>query len=331
MTRVLRVGDWVEVRSLGEVLATLDKNGTLDGLPFMPEMAKYCGRRLRVTASAHKTCDPTGTTDMRKMADAVHLQTRCDGSAHGGCQMRCQFYWKTVWLKAVSAALPLSPVPPIPEGALEPLVSNASYETAAGIRYRCQGTEIPRATALIARFDPGPYIRDIQSGNITLGYFLRHYLRELGKGFFARLGRLWRGRNEVSSCDAPPAGAARRLDLLPGEYARIRTAHEITATLCEKRGPGLEPDMLRHCGTTHRVLFRVDQVIDERTGRMLKLRKDCVVLDGLTCAGLDNRARLFCPRACYYFWREAWLERAGASSPPDPPAISLSCRDEAHP
>ena len=36
----------------------------------MPEMAKYCGRSFQVTKSAHKTCDPTGCTDLRRMNDA---------------------------------------------------------------------------------------------------------------------------------------------------------------------------------------------------------------------------------------------------------------------
>ena len=44
----LRVGDIVEVRSEAEILATLDENGRLESLPFMPEMLALCGRRFRV-------------------------------------------------------------------------------------------------------------------------------------------------------------------------------------------------------------------------------------------------------------------------------------------
>ena len=33
----LRVGEWVEVKSADEILATLDERHTVDGLPFMPE------------------------------------------------------------------------------------------------------------------------------------------------------------------------------------------------------------------------------------------------------------------------------------------------------
>ena len=42
-----RAGDWVEVLSKEEILGTLDKNGRLDELPFMPQMFKYCGQRFR--------------------------------------------------------------------------------------------------------------------------------------------------------------------------------------------------------------------------------------------------------------------------------------------
>jgi hypothetical protein len=56
----LRVGDVVEVRSEGEILATLDENGELDAMPFMPEMLQFCGRRFRVDKVAVKTCDTIG-------------------------------------------------------------------------------------------------------------------------------------------------------------------------------------------------------------------------------------------------------------------------------
>lgn len=53
----LRVGDLVEVRSAEEILATLDESGELENLPFMPEMLRFCGRRLTVHKVAHKLCD----------------------------------------------------------------------------------------------------------------------------------------------------------------------------------------------------------------------------------------------------------------------------------
>src|SRR6266545_4191212 len=69
----LRVGDVVEVRSPEEIRATLDENGELESLPFMPEMLKYCGRRMTVQKVAHKACDTLTRGGIRRMENAVHL------------------------------------------------------------------------------------------------------------------------------------------------------------------------------------------------------------------------------------------------------------------
>src|ERR1700691_3776450 len=99
----LKVGDWVEVRSKDEILATLDRTGQLDGMPFMPEMFNFCGKRYQVYKRAHKTCDTVSPVRGRRVADAVHLETRCDGSGHVGCQAGCLLFWKMAWLKPVAA------------------------------------------------------------------------------------------------------------------------------------------------------------------------------------------------------------------------------------
>src|SRR5215471_12798242 len=52
----LLAGDWVVVRSANEILPTLDDNGTLDGLPFMPEMLSWCGKLFHVQRPVNKTC-----------------------------------------------------------------------------------------------------------------------------------------------------------------------------------------------------------------------------------------------------------------------------------
>ena len=66
----LRAGDWVEVRSEAEILRSLDRQGQLDGLPFMPEMLKYSGQRFQVWKRAHKTCDTVNKTGGRRMSAA---------------------------------------------------------------------------------------------------------------------------------------------------------------------------------------------------------------------------------------------------------------------
>src|SRR5689334_9927054 len=106
----MKVGEWVEVRSKEEILRTLDSDGRLDGMPFMPEMFAFCGKRFQVYKRAHKTCDTVFPIRARRVDRAVHLETRCDGQAHGGCQAGCLLFWKDAWLKPVDGPAPSAPV-----------------------------------------------------------------------------------------------------------------------------------------------------------------------------------------------------------------------------
>jgi hypothetical protein len=58
----LRRGDLVEVKGPAEILATLDARGSLDGLPFMPEMVGLCGRRYTVERQTGRICDTVHCT-----------------------------------------------------------------------------------------------------------------------------------------------------------------------------------------------------------------------------------------------------------------------------
>src|SRR3982751_1936025 len=95
-----RAVDCVQVRSKEEILATLDENGCIDGMPFMPEMLQYCGQQFHVDSVAHKTCETARRTwQGRRLDTTVHLASlRCDGSAHGGCQAHCKLFWRDEWL-----------------------------------------------------------------------------------------------------------------------------------------------------------------------------------------------------------------------------------------
>src|ERR1700736_1214529 len=100
----LRPGDFVEVKSPGEILQTLDADGTLDKLPFMPEMMDFCGKRFQVSQRVVKTCYYGTSTGMRKFPgeDVVLLEgLRCSGTAHDGCQKACTIFWREAWLRRV--------------------------------------------------------------------------------------------------------------------------------------------------------------------------------------------------------------------------------------
>ncbi|MDQ2078788.1 hypothetical protein RA307_01220 [Xanthobacteraceae bacterium Astr-EGSB] len=317
--RTVKVGEWVEVRPLTDIMKTLDDNCAFDGMPFLPEMVRYVGHRFQIVKSAHKTCDPTGASDLRRIPDAVHLETRCDGSAHGGCEARCLLFWKNAWLKPVDGPQvddkpPLSPQ----DDDLEKLEAATRYTTDFGeVRYRCQATEVVAASNKLPVSDMRQYVEDVSTGNVQGSQLLIEMVRLYAN---AAIGKALRsvGIGGARVDVAKPAGAPTRqpatLDLQPGELVQIRPAEEILATLDERlknRGLTLELEMLRHCGRIYRVLARVTRLIDEKSGKMINLTSDCVILDGVSCRGLDNRQRAFCPRGALFYWREAWLKRAG--------------------
>ncbi|NBE91714.1 hypothetical protein FE391_00875 [Nonomuraea sp. KC401] len=311
----LRVGDLVEVRSEAEILATLDERGELESLPFMPEMARFCGRRMTVHKVAHKLCDTISRSGMRRMERAVHLTgARCDGEAHGGCQTACSLYWKEAWLRRVDPDEPQAA--PEPEPALLPLLLARTRKDAD--HYSCQATELLRAAPTCLPFrDLGQYVTDVRSGNAGVASVVRTFLvglfnrfQEFSKKVLPR--RLWFRRGLRWGFVEGRAGRVtptEKLDLKPGELVRVRPKEEILDTLNDSllnRGLGFEEEMARYCGRTARVRARVERCLDERTGRMLSMKSPCIVLDDLVCEGVYNAS---CPREFVPFWREIWLER----------------------
>ena len=99
-----RPGELVEVRPAEEIIRTLDHNGALEDLPFMPEMVAFSGRRFRVSRRVVKTCFSGPVSAMRgfRNNDVVTLDgIRCSGQAHDGCQKACMIFWRDAWLSKV--------------------------------------------------------------------------------------------------------------------------------------------------------------------------------------------------------------------------------------
>jgi hypothetical protein len=340
----LKAGDVVEVASREEILKTLDKDGRLDGLPFMPEMFAFCGRRMRVFKRAHKTCDTAGGSHAsRTMTRAVHLEgARCDGGAHGQCEAACLIFWKDEWLKRVPTAGGDSSAAPATVESAEWLPGAGGCreeDVLAGTRrpagdgtgstYVCQATELLAATRPLTWWNPWQYVEDCTSRNERLGRVVRGLVHRgyqnlinsgIGLGAPLRwlydvLRGLWGGPPYPHRSGTVPPGRqtpAETLDLQPGELVRVKSYRDILAT-CDRsnrnRGMRFDPEMVPYCGGTYRVLKRVNRIIDEATGRMETLRNPCIVLDGVVCQARYSECRLFCPRSIYPYWREIWLER----------------------
>jgi len=308
----LRRGDLVEVRPAAEILGTLDIDGCLEGVPFMPEMARYIGRRFTVEGRVERACDTITQTGARRMPGTVLLDDlRCDGSAHGGCQAGCRLYWKEAWLRRVATDEPQLPASPADE--LERRVHAGTQATAADehTRYRCQATEFLRSTEPIGWWDPRSFGREVRCGNVGRWRFTRVMVRALLEEVLRRL-HLFTGRPVKPK--GKNSSSHDRLALNPGELVRVRSREEIARTIKADgttRGLWFDREMLPYCGQAHTVNRRVERFIDERSGELVELASDAVILDGVVCGGDVSYGRWFCPRAIYPWWRECWLERLG--------------------
>jgi hypothetical protein len=339
----LRVGDLIVVRSRAEILQTLGADACVDGLPFMPEMFQYCEKRFRVWKIAHKTCDtvnpPGQRTGGRWIRDCVHLEgLRCDGSDHGGCQAACLLFWKEIWLRRVDVPNSANHLgsPAVVAGRGEDLVQRAAIAIQAGHDtepvYRCQATELLKATRPLKWWDMRQYIADVISGNHTLrhviGLLVHAAIRNLikiGVGYRILVGAYnkvqgWRGKPPFPDIpDAIPKGAktpTEMLDLRPGELVRIKSHAQIRSTTAQggfNRGMRFDEEMISFCGQTARVRARVDKIIDESNGKMMHMKNPCIILEDVYCRAECSTARIGCPRAIYSYWREIWLERVDES------------------
>jgi hypothetical protein len=322
-----RPGDVVEVLSEAEILATLDETGALDGVPFMPEMLQYIGRRFTVSKRVEKICDMIGAGGSRRMRDAVMLEDlRCDGSAHGGCQAECRIYWKESWLTRVedgaapaegmktSGGKAFIPLAQLARSTVRPATLPADRDPADDF-YRCQATDAFIATEPLRVRQPGQYVREVRSGNVTLRRFLRVGARAVWGSLGHRTGLKAALPLKVAGNKAVKGD---KLDLKPGDWVQVKSAAEIGLTLDDtgrNRGLAFTAEMVPSCGKTFRVRDRVSRIVDEATGKMLHFKNECIVLEGSICTGDYAPGRWFCPRDGYPYWREAWLRRVGPPTP----------------
>jgi hypothetical protein len=299
----LRAGDRVQVRSLPEILSTLDPDGKLHGLPFMPEMIQFCGKKFRVAKRAEQTC--FGGRPFR-MGNAVHLAgLRCDGSAHDGCQSACFLFWREEWLKRVCdpgdvrAGLSSTRYRPNDSHAESKLVTRTVLQD-GGVTYVCQATELGKTTEGRLKFwELGQYYREIRAGNVGWSE-VKHFCRWLLTWI------RWRIFKYMSNEQNTPA--VERQKISPGDFVEIRPTREILRSLRKDGthlGLAFSAEMLTFCGRQYRVLNRVTRMIDEETGRMKVLKNNCLILDSVTCGGHCT----LCPRANFHFWRDEWLRR----------------------
>ena len=326
--RKLRPGDLVTVRGFREISSTLDHTDALDGLPFLLEMQKYCGRSFTVRRRVNKLIQEGVGASMRRIKNVVLLDgTICDGQAHGDCQRACFPLWKTAWLTAADKN------PNIPDEKMTPIPHHAAAEksqvadtTASGAvdgsaaaailpRKGCQVTELMSATTSLPLWDPRRHYWDITSRT----YKPREYVNYILGGIYRKtikriIGKMLKKKPALF----PPPVLPESLDLKPGDLVEVKSAAEIQATLNSEgksRSLYFMPGMWDYCGRRLRALQPIERMMSEKTGEMRALSQT-VILEGVTCNG---KAHGGCQRGCYVFWKDTWLRRVN-ESPQNPQA-----------
>lgn len=114
-TQEIRAGDWVRVRSVSEIEATLNRRNRNRGMYFDAEMTPFCGRTYRVKGEVKKIIDErTGEMIALKdswLLDGVFCLARYS-DRRIGCPRAILPYWRTCWLEPVAGPREPAPVPP---------------------------------------------------------------------------------------------------------------------------------------------------------------------------------------------------------------------------
>ena len=304
-------GDLVEVRQPDEILQTLDAQGALDHLPFMPEMLKFCGLTLRVSRRALMICisgPDTGAPRGFSADDVVTLENvRCSGSAHDGCQKACMIFWREAWLRKVEGT---ALRPQVDLRGADQLGARLKVSTTPTIYY-CQASELSKATHPLSRWEKWKrYLSGLRAGNFnvlqmahSIGTWLLWFkIRRRFLGVYAR------GSNVSTPTES--------LNLKPGEWVEVKSLQSIIQTLNERadnRGLRFSEDMRLWCGRRCQVKGRLDKIIVDGTGHMRQLR-NTVCLEGSTC-GCSYMGSCMggCARGELTYWREIWLRRSSAA------------------
>lgn len=308
MSSGLKVGDIVEIRSMQEILSSLDENGTIDELPFMPEMLKFCGKQYTIYQKVvQSVIDTAGLSEYTEahvrsfngISVFILRNIRCSGENHGGCQRGCTIFWKEAWLKKIDVAGKKT----IDNNKIDDVKFTMKTTDVNG-KYYCQSTQYYSATNNISKSQRFVNLAlNIRYGNYGFSKLFRllfiWLFWKLYNKFFGDFpkGKLKKTPDEI-------------LNLQEDEIVEVKSLKEIIKTLNKNgRNKGLHfsPDMIKHCGKRYKVRNRAEKIIFEATGEIHNL-SNTVFLDGVFA---DSAYYAFggCPRDDFAYWREIWLKK----------------------
>ena len=304
-TKNLKSGDIVKVLPPLEILKTLDSEGTLNNLPFMPEMISCCGKIYKVRSKLEKTCvtclasNNLVTDKMKEFVfnDVVLLdELRCSGNSHGDCQIGCMILWKEAWLKKSNGR---NENISINQKDIDELKKQLKIRENDG-RYFCQATQLNISTVDISKNKRRvKLLKEMFTGEIKFYTGVKSIVKPTWRKL--RPSTLIKGRLTKTPTYA--------LNLQPGELVEVKSFDEILETLDQSgmnRGLRFYYDLKQHCGKKFKVRNRLDRMINEATGEMVEV-KNTVILENVNCT--YEYQSYGCPRSKFHYWREIWLKR----------------------
>jgi hypothetical protein len=98
----LKKGDLVKVRSMDEILETLDPFKELKGCAFLPEMYQYCGTEQVVFKSMERFIDERDYKPKKTRGIILLENVICNGTPlYGQCDRCCFLFWREEWLEKI--------------------------------------------------------------------------------------------------------------------------------------------------------------------------------------------------------------------------------------
>jgi hypothetical protein len=99
----LQPGELVRIKSVEEIVKTLDTTNRNRGMTFDTEMLKYCGRQARVLRRVERIIDEnTGKMQSLRNACIVLQDVICTSDYHRLCPRGIYPYWREIWLERVA-------------------------------------------------------------------------------------------------------------------------------------------------------------------------------------------------------------------------------------
>jgi hypothetical protein len=176
----------------------------------------------------------------------------------------------------------------------------------AGLR-ECQSQYVSRAAT-----------EDVEDGSRSLSWRMRqlaaqrisYRTKRAAKRRISEWVSWFSGSHRKKQTASAPPVESSPSRLKTGDTVQVRSEVAIRATLdCfnELKGCAFAERMWAFCDTTQRVLKPVERFMNERDYAIKKCA-GVFLLEGAICEGSSRMGR--CDRACFYFWREEWLEKA---------------------